>query len=61
MSVEHAYQSVKAHFHGEEDLAQRVQCCPTGAAAKTMTRSIKTTPEWHAGKEDLMRRLLWCK
>ena len=38
-SVEHAYQFLKARFHGRPDLCQQILKAPTAAAAKTDSKT----------------------
>ena len=46
-SVEHAYQFLKARFHGRPDLCQQILKAPTAAAAKQIAKQIQVTNDWN--------------
>jgi len=57
-SVEHAYQFLKARFHGRPDLCQQILKAPTAAAAKQIAKQIQVTNDWNDRRQFLMADLL---
>ncbi len=57
-SVEHAYQFVKARFHGRPDLCQQILKATTPGAAKRLTKQITVTTDWNDQRQCLMAELL---
>ena len=60
-SVEHAYQFVKARFHGRPDLCQQILKATTPGAAKRLTKQIRVTNDWSDQRQFLMAELLELK
>ena len=60
-SVEHAYQFVKARFHGRPDLCQQILKATTPGAAKRLTKQIRVTTDWSDQRQCLMAELLELK
>ena len=60
-SLEHAYQYLKAKYHEEHELAEDIPLCRTAYEAKVMSQGISVSPEWHAIKANIMKKLLQSK
>lgn len=63
-SSEHAYQTVKARFHGMPSLGEDIKAAPSGREAKALTYFLKRHPRaaaWDAKKEEVMRDILQAK
>jgi len=58
-SVEHAYQTQKAWFHGQpEEFLTKIQRAKTAAQAKSLARNMRTNRNWDKTKATLMAELL---
>ena len=60
-SSEAAYQYSKAMDHNKHDIADEILAAPSAAAAKDISKRIKTTPEWHNKKSETMMEILEAK
>ena len=57
-SVDHAYQFLKARFHGRPNLCQQILKAPTAAAAKQIAKQIQVTNDWNDRRQFLMADFL---
>ncbi len=60
-SSEAAYQYAKAMDHSKHDIADEIMAAPSAAAAKEISKQIKTSPAWHKKKNDTMKEILEAK
>lgn len=60
-SVEHAYQTEKAEFHGAKTVSHEIRNSVNASAAKCRARCLRVSSKWHTVKENVMRELLSAK
>ena len=58
LGIWNVYQYAKAMDHSKHDIADEMLAASSAAAAKDISKHIKTTPEWHNKKSETMMEIL---